>query len=210
MNKTIQPRIAIVDPNTLAVLGLSALLQSVMPMIAVDSYGSFAELTANQPERYYHFFVDMRVVLSNMTFFQGQRHKTIVLCSSATNETTALGQFHTINVNLPEQQLLRALLMLEQSAHSHGRNLPADVNNENEETIHCDKKKGVRLSEREIQVLSLVVKGYINKEIADKLNLSLPTIISHRKNLMLKLGLHSVSALTIYAVMHGYVDVNDI
>lgn len=66
------------------------------------------------------------------------------------------------------------------------------------------------MSTREIEVLSLIVKGYINKEIADKLHLSLPTIITHRKNLMAKLDIHSVSALTIYAVMHGYVGVNEI
>ena len=66
------------------------------------------------------------------------------------------------------------------------------------------------LSNREIEVLSLVVQGYINKEIALKLNISLTTVITHRKNIMEKLGMKSVSALTIYAVMHGYVDINKI
>ena len=49
-----------------------------------------------------------------------------------------------------------------------------------------------------------------NKEIADKLTITLNTVISHRKNIMDKLGMKSVSALTIYAVMHGYVDINKI
>ena len=66
------------------------------------------------------------------------------------------------------------------------------------------------LSAREMEVMALVVKGYINKEIAERLSLSLPTVVSHRKNVMSKLGIHSVSALTIYAVMHGLVDVNEI
>ena len=52
-----------------------------------------------------------------------------------------------------------------------------------------------------------VNQGYINKEIADKLNIGLTTVITHRKNIMDKLGMKSVSALTIYAVMHGYVDI---
>ena len=73
------PRIAIVDPNTLAVLGLTNLLESVMPMLQIDSFGSFAELQANHPEQYFHYFVDVRVVLNNMSFFQQMRHKTIVL-----------------------------------------------------------------------------------------------------------------------------------
>ena len=66
------------------------------------------------------------------------------------------------------------------------------------------------LSDREIEVMSLIVQGFINKEIADKLNIGLTTVITHRKNIMDKLGLKSVSALTIYAVMHGYVDINTI
>lgn len=197
-----KPSIAIVDPNTLAVLGLTHLLQSVMPMMEIDAFASFAELEANHPERYFHYFADMRIVLAHMAFFQNQRHKTIVLASSAVDDASALGSFHTICTNQPEKQLLRSILMLEQHAHANGRNLPPVAHVHNENTT--------LLSSREIEVMSLVVKGYINKEIADLLNLSLPTIVSHRKNLMSKLGLRSVSALTIYAVMHGYVDVNDI
>lgn len=197
-----KPSIAIVDPNTLAVLGLTHLLKSVMPMMEIDAFASFAELEANHPERYFHYFADMRIVLAHMGFFQSMSHKTIVLANSAVDEASALGSFHTICTNQPEKQLLRSILMLEQHAHANGRNLPP--------VAHAHNENAVSLSSREIEVMSLVVKGYINKEIADQLNLSLPTIISHRKNLMTKLGLRSVSALTIYAVMHGYVDVNDI
>ena len=57
------------------------------------------------------------------------------------------------------------------------------------------------LSAREIEVLVLITKGLINKEIADKLNISLTTVITHRKNITEKLGIKSVSGLTIYAVM---------
>lgn len=196
------PRIAIVDPNTLAVLGLTHLLESVMPVMHIDSFGSFAELEANHPEQYFHYFVDVRVVLAHMPFFQQMRHKTIVLASSAADNTTSLSSFHTICTSLPPKQLLRSILMLEQHAHAHGRNLPS--------LPPVETNISAPLSPREIEVLSLIVKGFINKKIADQLNLSLPTIISHRKNLMSKLGMRSVSALTIYAVMHGYVGVDEI
>lgn len=66
------------------------------------------------------------------------------------------------------------------------------------------------LSAREIEVLVLVTKGYINKEIADKLNIGLTTVISHRKNITEKLGIKSVSGLAIYAVMNGYIDADSI
>ena len=66
------------------------------------------------------------------------------------------------------------------------------------------------LSAREIEVLVLLSKGLINKEIADKLNISLTTVITHRKNITEKLGIKSVSGLTIYAVMNGYIEVDRI
>ena len=50
----------------------------------------------------------------------------------------------------------------------------------------------------------------INKEIADKLNISLTTVITHRKNITEKLGIKSVSGLTIYAVMNGYIEADRI
>ena len=58
--------------------------------------------------------------------------------------------------------------------------------------------------------MNLIVQGFINKEIANKLNIGLATVVTHRRNIMDKLGVKSVSALTIYAVMHGYVDINSI
>lgn len=66
------------------------------------------------------------------------------------------------------------------------------------------------LSRREVEVMSLIVQGYINKEVADQLHIGLSTVITHRKNIMEKLGLKSVSALTIYAVTHGYVDIDKV
>lgn len=175
------------------------MLQTVMPIMTVDTFGSFAELEANHPEQYFHYFVAMNIVLEHKAFFLDQRKKTIVLTLS--RETTSqLSEFHSLCINVPEEELVRSLLMLEQHAHGHGQNLP-------------QMPKALQrkiLSDREIEVMSLIVQGYINKEIADKLNISLSTVITHRKNIMDKLGMKSVSALTIYAVTHGYVDINTI
>jgi len=194
------PRIAIVDPNTLAALGLRQLLMNVMPIMAVDTFGSFAELQANTPDGYVHFFVAMSIVLENREFFDANQRKTFVLTLSLDNFTQFRG-FHCLCVNVPEKQLVRSLLALEQHGHSRGRNLPPNIPDILQQDL---------LTKREIEVLSLIVQGHINKEIADKLNIGLSTVITHRKNIMEKLGVKSVSALTIYAVMHGYVDINKI
>ena len=170
-----------------------------MPIIDVEIFGSFLELSANTPESFFHYFVSMNIVLENKAFFSEHRRKTIVLTLSL-DTASQLSEFHSLCINVPEQELVRSILTLEQHAHSHGKNLPAMPR------ILQQKI----LSDREIEVMSLIVQGYINKEIADKLNIGLSTVITHRKNIMDKLGFKSVSALTIYAVMHGYVDINNI
>ena len=194
-----RPKIAIIDSNTLATMGLKQILQNVIPIMTVDTFGSFAELTSNNPDSYFHYFVSMDIVLRNRTFFLERRHKTIVLTLSV-NDASQLSDFHSLYINQPENLLVRDILALQQHAHAKGKNLPKMPK------ILQQKI----LSDREIEVMSYIVQGHTNKEIADILNVSLATIITHRKNIMDKLGMKSVSALTIYAVMHGYVDINKI
>ena len=66
------------------------------------------------------------------------------------------------------------------------------------------------LSQREVEVLRLVAMGYINKEIADRLDISFNTVLSHRKNITAKLGIKSVSGLGVYALMNGIVAESDL
>jgi DNA-binding CsgD family transcriptional regulator len=65
---------------------------------------------------------------------------------------------------------------------------------------NCNINLQEQLSEREIDVLIQLVKGLSNKEIAEKLNISIHTVISHRKNIIEKTGIKSLSGLTIYAI----------
>jgi len=194
-----RPHIAIVDPNTLSVLGLKQLLQTVIPIVTVDTYGSMVELEANHPEQYIHYFVAMNIVLENRQFFLEHRRKTIVLTLSLEG-SSLLSDFHSICINQPESELVRSLLVLQQHAHGGGKNMPP---------MPAVLQQKI-LSDREIEVMALIVQGLINKEIADRLNIGLSTVVTHRKNIMDKLGMRSVSALTIYAVTHGYVDINKI
>lgn len=66
------------------------------------------------------------------------------------------------------------------------------------------------LSEREQDVLVLVAKGLANKEIADRLNISVHTVISHRKNISHKTGIKSVAGLTVYALLHNLLGESDV
>lgn len=66
------------------------------------------------------------------------------------------------------------------------------------------------LTEREIEVLRKVAQGNANKEIADKLFISINTVITHRKNLTEKLGIKTIAGLTVYAIMNGIINPEEV
>lgn len=73
-----------------------------------------------------------------------------------------------------------------------------------------DKPESVELSNREIDVLVALAKGLTNKEISDQLFISVHTVITHRKNIIRKTGIKSVSGLTVYALLNNLVDESEI
>lgn len=127
------------------------------------------------------YFVSPGKFTSSLDFFLPRRSRTAILDSGIT---------HAHNESVIVEQLDIILKSLEQR--------------------HPDTAMSAELSQREIEVLSLVAKGLINKEIADRLNISFNTVLSHRKNITAKLGIKSVSGLSVYAIMNGYISEGDL
>ena len=196
-----RPKMAIVESNTLASLGLKQLLHTLMPPIEITTFGTFGEYESNNPDEFIHSFVSMHIVLEHRYFFtQNKRNRHVIVLTPSNDPSSQLSDFHCLCVNVPEPMLVKELLNLQHSGHPHGEHIPA------EDLPHPEKI----LSDRESEVLALIAQGKINKEIADQLCIGLTTVITHRKKIQEKLGMKSVAALTIYAVMHGYVDINRI
>ena len=141
-----------------------------------------------------------RFIVEHNAFFLPRKRKTIVLAGDS--HQFQLSGVPILNIYQAEEQLVKDILKLHQHAHHDGypvKDMPP-----------TPPTTGHELSAREIEVLVLITKGLINKEIADKLNIGLTTVITHRKNITEKLGIKSVSGLTIYAVMNGYVEADRI
>lgn len=79
--------------------------------------------------------------------------------------------------------------------------------NNNEES---SQNESVDLSNREEDVLVCVAKGMSNKDISEALNISVHTVITHRKNIVKKTGIKSVSGLTVYALLNNLVEESEI
>ena len=187
------PKFAIIDHNMLAGIGLADLLEMIMPSVSVRTFLNVDELKKVGPEQFVHFFVSAQVYIENANFFRAQKTKSIVLTNG--DSMPQLTQIPTLNVCQTETKIIRDILSLRKQKHQ---------NRQAKET------EGSVLSTREIEVLVLIVKGLINKEIAEELCISLTTVISHRKNLMDKLGIRTVSGLTVYALLNGYLQISDL
>lgn len=66
------------------------------------------------------------------------------------------------------------------------------------------------LSERENEIVGQVVKGLSNKQIADALNISVHTVVAHRRNISRKLNINSISGLTIYAIVNKLIEIDNL
>ena len=146
--------------------------------------------------------ISAQIYVEHNAFFLPRKRKTIVLASDSPQ--FQLSGVPVLNIHESEEELVKNILKLHQHAHHDGypvKDMPPMPPMQPHQEI---------LSAREIEVLVLITKGLINKEIADKLNISLTTVITHRKNITEKLGIKSVSGLTIYAVMNGYIEADRI
>ena len=193
-----KPEIAIIEPNTLCSLGLKSILEEIIPMATIRTFHNFNELMDDTPDMYAHYFISAQIYVEHNAFFLPRKRKTIVLASDSPQ--FQLSGVPVLNIYESEEKLVKNILKLHQHAHHNGypvKDMPPMIPAEHPQVL---------LSAREIEVLVLITKGLINKEIADKLNISLTTVITHRKNITEKLGIKSVSGLTIYAVMNGYIE----
>lgn len=194
---TFTPEIAIIERNTLTALGLETILEELIPNAIIRVFPTFEELINDTPDMYAHYFVSTQIYFEHTSFFLDRSPKAIVLSAG---ESNALNGVPYLNMCQPQEKLIKSFMSLKSYGH---KMKPHPHATKMQEPV-------TELTPREIDVLRLVTKGLANKEIADKLNIGLTTVISHRKNITEKLGIKSASGLAIFAVMHGYIEADSI
>lgn len=194
-----KPEIAIVESNILTALGLQNILEEIIPIAEIRIFKNFGAFMDDTPDMYAHYFISTQDYIEHNTFFLPRKRRTILL--AAENHQMQISGVQVLNVYQTKEGLIKDLMNL----HKHGHQTGYSTNN-----AAMDAHRVHDLSPREIDVISLIAKGLSNKEIANSLNISQTTVITHRKNITDKLGIKSVSGLTIYAVMNGYIDADSI
>jgi len=191
------PCIAIIEPNTLNCMSLRNMLWEIYNKVEVLCYGSMDEFIRDSNRHFVHFFVESDTLFCHFDEFETLKSQTTVISKGRGRQFEEAG-FNVLDITLSEEALSSKLLHLQFMSH-YSASLP-------------DKRKYAKgkLSEREKEVLAYMVKGMLNKEIAEILDISLNTVIFHRNNICEKLQTRSIGRLTIFAVLSGIVDINDI
>ena len=199
------PQIAIISENTLEAMTLRSLISDIAPGIDVVCYHSAEEYNEATPT-VAHLFVSAKVLFANMEMFRPLLRRTIVI-TEGDNTPFAQSGIRTIDATASESAIVRQILHIHQAGHPTGHHHKMQHECR---VAHDTTSEASLLSQREKEVLALLVKGNINKEIADKLNISLTTVIFHRNNISEKLKTSSLGRLTIYAVLNNIVSLSEI
>lgn len=193
------PCFAIIDANTLESMALRNILWDAFNGVELYIYGSMDAFIRDSNRHFVHFFVSSDILFTDADEFETLKSQTTVI-SNGPNRLYEDSGFKVLDASLPEQELFKKLTYL-QATGRYGSSPARQI-----------ETKGVtdKLSAREKEVLSLMIKGHINKEIASMLDISLPTVIFHRNNICLKLKTRSIGKMTVYAVLAGLIDINEI
>ena len=191
-------RVAIVEPSPIIAEGLASLIAGCGEfdvVCVVESLRSFteratgrqAELVVVGSQALCGVSQPLRAAMPEL-----QGVAVVLLATTVSNDDVLRQVDGVVNIYDDQPQLLRKL----RAALEQGETNPYSDSHD--------------LSERERDVLILVAKGMANKEIADRLNISIHTVMSHRKNITHKTGIKSVAGLTVYALLNNLLDQNDV
>ncbi len=176
--------IYIISNDTIHALGIKYILKKYFNVSNIVISNDFDFISNKNTSSFY--FISTQAYIDNSLFFSTHKNRTIII-GDLTQDN-----FTSIATNSSESEIVEIISNFFNS-------------NTNPRT-----NSSVQLSQREIDVLKLVATGHINKEIAAILSISINTVLTHRKNIISKLGIKSASGLGIYAIMNGYISKSDI
>jgi len=184
--------IIIAEPSYLMKRGISAVISDIVQaeVIFMDELQELNHYLETNPVNL--VFIDVQLLREKNErelFFQLQSDASyIALISDPQEEVRFRKKFtEVLSRNAPKETIIPLL-----------EKILRDTSLQN-------KKKSDLLSERETEVLKQVARGYTNQQIAERLFISKHTVISHRKNITSKLGIKTVSGLTVYAVLNNLI-----
>lgn len=175
-------------------MSLRNMLWDIYDSVEIHCYRSMDSFIRDSNRHFVHFFVSSEHLFCHIDEFETLKPQTTVISTGPDKSFRSAG-FNILDISLSESEIITYLKKLQFACHY--------------DQMPVIRERDI-LSVREKEVLKLMVKGLINKEIAKELDISLNTVIFHRNNICDKLKTRSIGRITIYAVLSGIMDVNEI
>ena len=193
-------KVAIAEPSPILRVGLAQLLREfpdVEVVFSTDNLGALnSRINALKPD----------ILILNPLLFEYARRATLRAEFDQLPNMRLVGLV-TSYIEAQHQKQFAGIIELNDAPQRIQSTL-----NQVENTLQSDDDESDTdpLSDREKEVLVCLSKGLKNNEIADTLNISVHTVITHRKNIVRKTGIKSVAALTVYAILNNLIEEKDI
>lgn len=194
MNKENRYKIVLIEPSEIVAAGIASIIERHPDFVIEQTLANPDYLRTNS--NYDIIIINPAVIdyndrLDIRSYFAGTDAAIVALTNSSYEESVLRQYDECIGIydNAP-----RIVQKLRNAMEQNAQNPKNELN---------------ELSARERDILAAVAKGKTNKEIADEFNISIYTVISHRRNISQKLGINSIPGLTVYAIMNKLVDMSD-
>ena len=181
-------RLLIVEPSELIIEGLKSILDGQIRFKVLEPEMTAEHLTERMVGSRPDIMLVNPTLIDNVAHLRGEHQAAMVALVYQYVERDVLKQYDAV-VDIRDS---RAVIIETLAQASPGESETA--------------KNNYELTKRETAVLVQLAQGKTNKEIADVLNVSIHTVISHRKNITHKTGIKSVAGLTVYAMLNNLID----
>lgn len=193
-----QKRVVLIEPSPIVREGIKNIFAEIHGYDLVGSYADTVQLL----ERCINHRAEL--IMFNPLLMSYQQRTNIRSFFNLPTDVQLVALIYTLVDELLLQQFDAVIHINDDSSRIANKLKQANQQTENKST------ESEELSERENEILISVVKGLTNKEIADKHFISIHTVISHRKNIIRKTGIKSVSGLTVYALLNNLISYEDV
>ena len=190
--------IAIISPSAIVTEGLKFILKGSERHSNVDRYPLIGDILGKESSSY-----DIVIIDSEALQNSGKSYYKIGECFS---DSITIGLVTTA-ISREFSELCQEVIYMDDSPMKVAEVIDKSIKSHSGGHRMLSENP---LSEREREVLKLLVKGDTAKEIASKLFISTHTVVTHRKNISAKLGIRTTSAMAIYAVSANLVSLDDI
>ena len=191
----------IASKSHLITKGLESLLGEIAMVDIIGKTDSSFKLIENILHKEPDFVIISEEMLDLQTkndlnkYFPGKNKTSLLYLKNTGDSEKAERIFYdSLNLYQSKNELLKQLIEIIESRKPAGKT----------------SSKSSNLSDREKNILRNVAMGLTNKEIGEKLFISIHTVTTHRKNITQKLGIKTVSGLTVYSILNGIINLEEV